>query len=112
MSSCTWIIEGDEMRCPTCGRPTPRIDDPRGIERTCRGPQPVTAPPEPPGLGDRVESVLTAFGITKERVERWVGQPCGCAERQQKLNRLGEWAAAAVERGKEWAASKLEELTG
>lgn len=44
------------------------------------------------GLGDAVESALSAVGITKERVERWLGRPCGCEERQRKLNALGSWA--------------------
>jgi hypothetical protein len=43
-------------------------------------------------LGDKVEAALSSIGITKERVERWLGGPCGCDERQQKLNQLGIWA--------------------
>jgi hypothetical protein len=57
-------------------------------------PSPQVRPSEPVagGLGDTVESALKAVGITKERVERWLGAPCGCAERREKLNRIGSWA--------------------
>lgn len=48
------------------------------------------------GLGDMVEASLSAVGVTKERVEKWVGAPCGCEERQTKLNALGAWAAQAA----------------
>ena len=41
------------------------------------------------GLGDRVASALAAVGITKERVSKALGKPCGCAKRQAKLNELG-----------------------
>lgn len=44
------------------------------------------------GLGDIVEKALTYIGVTKDRVEAWVGAPCNCAERQAKLNALGWWA--------------------
>lgn len=50
---------------------------------------------EQPGsikLGDAVESALRMIGITKEKVSRWIGAPCNCEERQQKLNALGDWA--------------------
>lgn len=42
-----------------------------------------------PGLGDRVASALAAIGVTKERVSKALGRPCGCAKRQAKLNELG-----------------------
>jgi hypothetical protein len=32
-------------------------------------------------------------GITEERVSNWLGAPCNCTERVEKLNRLGEWAS-------------------
>jgi len=41
------------------------------------------------GLGDRVASALASVGITKERVSKALGKPCGCAKRQQRLNELG-----------------------
>jgi hypothetical protein len=43
----------------------------------------------PPGLGDIVSGWLSAFGITKDRVSRVMGGPCGCEERQAALNIAG-----------------------
>jgi hypothetical protein len=48
------------------------------------------------GLGDRVADGLAVVGITKERVSKIVGKDCGCKERQEALNRLGQRAAEAV----------------
>jgi len=41
------------------------------------------------GLGDMVAAGLSAVGITPERVSKALGRPCGCKERQAKLNGLG-----------------------
>jgi len=41
------------------------------------------------GLGDMVAAGLSAIGITKDRVSKALGRPCGCAERQARLNELG-----------------------
>ena len=46
-------------------------------------------PHKKPGLGDMVAAGLSAIGITKERVSKAIGKPCGCAKRQQRLNELG-----------------------
>lgn len=43
-----------------------------------------------PGLGDMVAAGLSAVGITKERVSALVGGDCGCWERQEALNRIGQ----------------------
>lgn len=43
------------------------------------------------GLGDLLEKALSLTGITKTRVEKFLGRPCGCKERQAKLNALGFW---------------------
>lgn len=61
------------------------------------------------GLGDRIEEALTAVGITSERVERFVGGPCGCEERKRKLNELGWWALRVL-KGK--SSSPISELKG
>lgn len=47
------------------------------------------APPASPGLGDMVAAGLSAVGITPERVSAVIGRPCGCKERQAKLNDIG-----------------------
>ena len=41
-----------------------------------------------PGLGDAVAAGLNAVGVTKERVSRLLGKPCGCSDRQRKLNEM------------------------
>ena len=41
-----------------------------------------------PGLGDAVAAGLAVVGITKSRVTKLIGRPCGCPERQQRLNEL------------------------
>ena len=65
-----------------------------------------TSYPHPQGLGDTVEKALTTVGITKDRVEYWLGQPCGCEQRREKLNALGSWAkrilSGKVEQAKEF----------
>lgn len=43
-------------------------------------------------LGDSVKDALARVHVTTELVERLVGGPCGCEERQQKLNALDAWA--------------------
>lgn len=47
-------------------------------------------------LGDLIESALTSVGITSDKVESWLGKPCGCKERQAKLNQLTYWAKRIV----------------
>lgn len=63
------------------------------------------------GLGDLVESALTKIGITSERVEEWLGRPCNCPARKQKLNRLGEWANSVLSGNTETAAAQIDEMT-
>lgn len=64
------------------------------------------------GLGDVIESALSAVGVTKERVEAFVGRPCGCRERQEKLNALGAWAKRVVGGKVEKAKEYLEGILG
>lgn len=62
------------------------------------------------GLGDHVESALTAVGITSERVEKWLGRPCGCKARKAKLNKLSDWVSSVVTGTKAEAVERLEEM--
>lgn len=48
------------------------------------------APVHRRGLGDMVAAGLAAVGITKERVSRAIGKPCGCDKRQAWLNEAGK----------------------
>jgi hypothetical protein len=64
------------------------------------------------GLGDAVKEALTQIGVTEDRVKQWVGGPCGCQERQAKLNALGWWAKR-IRRGiLDQAKEHLERLMG
>lgn len=51
------------------------------------------------GLGDAAAALLSSVGITKERVNNWIGAECGCAERQEKMNKFGAWVHKAVTGG-------------
>lgn len=67
-------IDSTTMACTVCRRPASIV----GLRRVCRR-----------GLGDVVALGLSAVGITKERVSKAIGRPCGCAKRQERLNELG-----------------------
>jgi hypothetical protein len=66
------------------------------------------------GLGDKVEQALKTVGITEERVSRWLGRPCGCRGRKEKLNKLGNWMARVLGGGAtpEEGRKELAEMTG
>ena len=70
-------IDPGSLRCTRCGV---HVTRPMVI-RDCAG----------PGLGDMAASVLSAIGITKQRVEAFVGGPCGCDGRQAVMNAAGAW---------------------
>lgn len=58
-------------------------------------------------LGDAIGKALGAVGITDERVSRWLGRPCGCRERRERLNALGQWAARVLSGKTDDAAEQL-----
>lgn len=49
------------------------------------------AKPQETLLGDKIGNALKKVGITDEKVSKWLGRPCGCAGRRNKLNRLDVW---------------------
>jgi hypothetical protein len=50
-------------------------------------------------VGDAVERMLSAVGITKERVQEWTRtKDCGCPKRQQWLNQWGYAQQEKLER--------------
>ena len=59
-----------------------------------------------------MEQALTLMGVTEERVARWVGGPCGCDERKEKLNRLGSWASRILAGKTKNAVLYLNQLLG
>lgn len=63
-------------------------------------------------LGDRIATALERVGITPERVEAWVGFPCGCEERQIRLNQLHAWASRVLRGKVEQAERFLNEILG
>lgn len=64
------------------------------------------------GLGNTVESALGIIGVTPNRVEHWLGRPCGCVERKERLNQLSAWAnricKGKVDKAKKYLASIVE----
>lgn len=89
MNYCSFINNGDDIcTCEYCGF----VDRRANCEKTIRR-CPVGADGDKTKeFGDMVADALSAVGITKERVSGWLGRPCGCAERQEKLNALHSWA--------------------
>lgn len=63
-------------------------------------------------LGDNIKKALEAAGLSQERVERWLGYPCGCADRQYKLNAIDSWARRVLSGKLERAAEYLSKITG
>lgn len=61
-------------------------------------------------LGDIIERALKSIGVTSERVEKWIGVPCNCAERREKLNRLLPWAYRVLTGRSEDAEKYLDEM--
>ena len=62
--------------------------------------------PELKLAGDRIEEALSLIGVTKERVEKFIGGPCRCGERQRKINQVDAWARRVIS-GKAKNAKKL-----
>ena len=61
-------------------------------------------------LGDRVSQALSLVGITEERVSSWLGRPCGCSGRKQKLNQLDAWARRITSENVQKAKWFLEDM--
>ena len=61
-------------------------------------------------LGDVVERVLKMVGITEKRVSKWIGRPCGCAERKAKMNNASRLARQVVRRRVKKAKKRLKAL--
>lgn len=92
-------------------KPVPRSIVNNGRANPVGGPKPVAkVVPPTKELGDVVESALTAVGITSDRVSSWLGRPCGCTERKQKLNNLSRWARQALSTKAEEAKQLLEKM--
>lgn len=62
-------------------------------------------------LGDVIERALAAVGVTEDALADWLGGPCGCRERKEKLNALGAWAARVLSGRSDGARDYLDRLT-
>lgn len=62
------------------------------------------------GLGDAIESVLSAVGITPDRVSRLIGKDCGCKQRKEWLNRVTLWARQSKSLPADEAAKHFEDM--
>lgn len=60
-------------------------------------------------IGDVVESALIKVGITDERVQAFLGKPCGCKERKEKWNQIGLWAQRVIGGGTELTPEQIEQ---
>lgn len=49
------------------------------------------------GPGTVIRLALDRVGINSERIENWLGVPCGCREREEKLNAVTAWARRVVQ---------------
>ena len=81
MKNCTF--DPVTLRCESCGYQATSLP----TFRECR-PPPVE-PWRPVMVGDLVEKALSSVGLTKARVEKALGKPCRCGQRQEGLNKLG-----------------------
>lgn len=61
-------------------------------------------------IGDQIEQALTAVGITSDRVSKFIGRPCGCHERKERLNRLYAWAIRVMGGHVEEGKKDIEEM--
>lgn len=105
---CEWDAQGLCKHCQ--GSNNGLVDLYRYCDTRCPGiwqsfvepqPQPESGPIKLPeiALGNAVERMLSAMGITKERVMAWTRtKDCGCPARQQWLNRWGDAQREKVER--------------
>ena len=79
VNDCDFAYEADCGTCARCGFRLCGVKPP--IRRRC------DVQPKP-GLGDMVAAGLSAIGITKERVQAITGKDCGCAKRQNVIQRV------------------------
>jgi hypothetical protein len=61
-------------------------------------------------LGDMVGAALATVGVTEDRVSKWLGRPCGCKRRKEKLNQLHLWARRVMTGEKEDAEKHLDSI--
>ena len=118
---CGYVHRKPSSRAPVrlCGTParkaTPNPKTPK--KRPNRPPtarkrhiKPDPLKRKPLELGDMVHEALSIVGITPERVTAWMGRPCGCSGRRERLNNLSRWAKRVIAGKTEDAREYLEEI--
>lgn len=63
-------------------------------------------------LGDALAKAIETVGIDKVDVEAFLGEECGCGDRQEKLNALDRWARQSVKETAEAAKTFFQKITG
>lgn len=86
-TNCRFQRDGDDVVCVHCDRRITTDQPPEKVHAKCKKP--------PWQLGDDLETMLTALGVTKDKwkaAKQKFGLPpnCGCAARQEWLNRVSE----------------------
>lgn len=101
--------------CGLCGRPYWSVyQSPEMCKRPCVEvalPHAHTSTPVRPGWGDRLQRAFAKVGVTDESVSAWIGAPCKCPERREKLNRLGRWVNSILTGSQSEADAAAAELT-
>ena len=97
---CNFHITENEgiLNCPICKRDQRSTHGPERTYRECRIDVPCSEPKAPSLwqqlksglLGDVTETILTSIGLTKAKWQEIIGGPCGCGERQEWLNKVGQ----------------------
>jgi len=111
---CVFTLDADgKWYCGKCDKKK-KHPEKMDLRRNCpfrvRLPRHMRQPKEKNYLGDVLEKALTAIGVTKDRIEVFLGHPCGCVERQRKLNELHRWALVIAKgkmRGARWRLNHI-----
>lgn len=111
MITCNLTREAADQwwTCNKCGRlVSPRFSVPPELPCNTTGVNNGLSPKKL--LGDHIEEALTSVGITSDRVSKFLGRPCGCKERKEKLNRLHAWAIRVMGGHVEEGKKDIEEM--
>lgn len=62
--------------------------------------------------GEAIGRALDSVGISQERFELWLGEPCNCPERKAKLDAVWAWAVRVLDGKLDKAAEYFDHITG
>jgi hypothetical protein len=63
-------------------------------------------------LGDRISEALASVGVTEDRVTTWLGKPCKCGGRKEKINQVDLWARRVIKGKIKFAKEYLDQILG